>query len=69
LPGRSKDIGGNQQRHWWKPEVDANNYSEYMAFCLLLAMWKRNTKNIFSVLFPQQLDDCGLISGHGEDWD
>jgi len=24
-------------------------------------MWKRNTKMVFSVLFPQQLDDRGLM--------
>jgi len=24
-------------------------------------MWKRTMKKIFSVLFPQQLDDCGSM--------
>ena len=28
---------------------------------LFAAMWKRNTKKIFSVLFPQQLDDRGSM--------
>ena len=35
-------------------------YSEDMAFCLLLC-GKRNAKKIFSVLFPQQLNDHGSI--------
>ena len=30
-----------------------------MAFCLLL--YKKNTKKIFPVLFPQQLDERGLM--------
>ena len=32
-----------------------------MAFCLILVMWKRNMKKIFSVLFTQQLSDLGSM--------